>query len=340
MSRGGKPGPRRKHLPHGTLVGASREVKLLWFQRDLEPEPEPLHLLAPLFDESTSAPPLTQDESGIVALAIELLAHERTDHAWMVVAILFDGDSPADIACRYDVTRSRVGQVRDKFLRRLRHAADKRGLSLPRAEDYRYTAATPPRHCYDVWTEAREKTRQREIEVEQMPIRHARRVAEHEKWRAAVVVAMQALQPESSSFARLFEPAPPPKIEPPRRRPPPWEWDGTVAVENVQPPGEPELTEAEQRELNRAQQAYLLAVAPYTEHRAALIQTAERPWQPWVGVEVGYCERKILALGQQFVTVSEAVKLRQLQPPVPPERTAPVRQPSKSSRRRDGMRVI
>ncbi len=338
MSRGGKPGPQRKHLPHGTLVGASSEVKLLWFQRDLEPEPEPIHLLAPLFDESTPAPPLTQDESGIVALFFEVLVDLRAHHADMVFSSLIDAESLTDIARRFDVTLARVGQVKAKFLRKLRHVAGQRGLSLPWPA-WRYTAATPPRHCYDVWTEARVEARQREIEVEQMPIRHARRVAEHEKWRKACIAATAA-QPEPPSFARLFEPAPPPKIEPSRRRPPPWEWDGSVAVENVQPPGERELTEREQRDLNQAQQAYLLAVAPYTEHRAALIQTAVRPWQPWVGVEVGYCERKILALGEQFSTVSEAVKLRQLQPPVPPERTAPVRQPSKSSRRRDGMRVI
>lgn len=194
MSRGGKRGvPHRKHLPSGTLVGASATVKLLWSRRDLEPEPEPVHLLAPLFDESTPAPPLTQDESGIVALAIELLAHERTDHAWMVIAILFDGDSQADIAFRYGVTRSRVGQVRDRFLRRLRHVADQRGLSLPRAEDYRYTAATPPRHCYDAWAEKREKM-PLEIAAERHQAELERRAVEaQEAWERRVNAEQQAL---------------------------------------------------------------------------------------------------------------------------------------------------
>lgn len=106
---------RRKHLPHGTLVGIDQEVKRLWFQRDLEPE-----LLSgkPVPDIPDESDPLRDRDARILFnWAMSMTAPQEQ----LVLNLRFLEElTLREIAEKMGVTKERIRQIEAKAMRRIR----------------------------------------------------------------------------------------------------------------------------------------------------------------------------------------------------------------------------
>lgn len=105
----------RKHLPHGTLVGAHPHVKTLWYQRDLEPE-----LLSdePIPEPSDELDPLRERDAKV--LVSTLLERCTPQEARVLTMRYMEDMTLQEIGQVLGVTRERIRQVERKALLRLK----------------------------------------------------------------------------------------------------------------------------------------------------------------------------------------------------------------------------
>lgn len=106
---------QRKHVPHGTFVGAHPQVKALWFQRDLEPE-----LLSgePIPDLPDEADP--DHDSDTKALLSKLLEKCTRREASVLAMRYIHEMTLEEVGETLQVTRERVRQIEVKAMRRIR----------------------------------------------------------------------------------------------------------------------------------------------------------------------------------------------------------------------------
>lgn len=105
----------RKHVPHGTFVGAHYEVKKLWFQRDLEPE-----LLSgeAIPDPEDDPDPLRKRDAE--ALALKILDRCTQREAAVLTMRFMHEMTLAEVGSILGVTRERIRQIENKAIRRIR----------------------------------------------------------------------------------------------------------------------------------------------------------------------------------------------------------------------------
>lgn len=105
----------RKHAPHGTFVGTHREVKKLWFQRDIEPE-----LLSgePIPSTPDESDPLRErDAKALLARLLEPCTHREI----AVLSMRYMHEMTLEeVGATLGVTRERVRQIEYKAMRRIR----------------------------------------------------------------------------------------------------------------------------------------------------------------------------------------------------------------------------
>lgn len=106
---------QRKHVQHGTFVGAHPAVKTLWFQRDLEPE-----LLSgePVPDLPDESDPIRDRDAK--ALLVKLLEKCTRREATVLAMRYIHEMTLEEVGASLQVTRERIRQIETKAMRRVR----------------------------------------------------------------------------------------------------------------------------------------------------------------------------------------------------------------------------
>jgi RNA polymerase sigma factor (sigma-70 family) len=108
----------RKHMPHGTFVGAHPQVKQLWFKRDIEPE-----LLSgePIPDLPDESDPLRERDAKV--LVNILLERCKPQEVRVLTMRYMEEMTLEEVGQVLGVTRERIRQIENKAIRRIRWRA-------------------------------------------------------------------------------------------------------------------------------------------------------------------------------------------------------------------------
>lgn len=106
---------QRKHVQHGTFVGAHPRVKKLWFERDIEPELLSGEPVPDLPDESDP----THDRDAKALLAKLLEKCTRREAAVLAMRHIHEM-TLEEVGASLQVTRERIRQIETKAMRRVR----------------------------------------------------------------------------------------------------------------------------------------------------------------------------------------------------------------------------
>ena len=106
---------QRKHIQHGTFVGAHPYVKKLWFERDLEPEMLSGEPIPDLPDESDPV----HDRDARVLLTRLLDRCTQREVAVLTMRHIHEM-TVEEVGITLGVTRERIRQIESKAMRRMR----------------------------------------------------------------------------------------------------------------------------------------------------------------------------------------------------------------------------
>lgn len=106
---------RRKHIQHGTFVGAHPHIKKLWFERDLEPELLSGEPIPELEDESD--PDHDRDVKALLARLLEKCT--RREAAVLAMRYIHEM-TLEEVGASLQVTQKRIRQIEIKAMRHIR----------------------------------------------------------------------------------------------------------------------------------------------------------------------------------------------------------------------------